>query len=387
MRPTLIRYMTLLVFFGVQLVAAQNTGIGTANPHPSALLEITDSSRGVLIPRTDTLAVQAYVDGLDPNPGIANGLMIYDTKLNTYLYYDEVAGHWQNLLNLVGPNGPRGFRGPRGPRGPQGTSTDWRDSNLAVPNFDPQRDTCGDWYINYETGQVWRFWCDSAGGKNQWRDTNFFDFYIGELMAPDERIEVYNLHCTTPLSETMTNSASTVVLKTVPGLGFSVALQNDEIAYIIFAAHGTATRPIPGGDLAYAQYDISVGGTTPGYYFKDLRDIEPQVTLGPSGPPPPGQPLLALSDRPGWYIGGNFTFEAPISALPQCRCGSPHQNPGCTCPNGGSTSFQVVAGNRYSGSATTNIVILADETSKDAVGHLNALVIIRRNPATLDWKK
>ncbi|MEQ8522701.1 MAG: collagen-like protein [Vicingaceae bacterium] len=368
------------------LKAQDNVGIGTAAPHPSALLEISDSSRGVLIPRTDTLAVLDYVNSLTPNPGIANGLMIFDVNLNTYLFYDDVAGNWKRLTSLVGPTGPKGPQGPRGPIGPQGTNTDWRDST-ANPVFDPIRDTCGDWFINTETEQVWRYWCDSTGNKNQWRDTNYFDFYIGELMAPDERIEVFNQQTSTALTETMASSTDIVVMKAIPGLSMSLTLQNDEIAYIIWAAHGTATRAFPGGDLAYAQYDAFVGGIGPGSFYSDVNNIETQVTMGPSGPPPPGQPLQALSDRPGWYISGNVTVAAPLSAAPICRCGHPTAQLPCNCPNGGGFSMTVVAGNRYSGSATTNIVILADETTKEAVGHLNVMAIIRRNPSTWDWKK
>ena len=101
MQHILIKHIAILIFslFAISgLSAQQNVGIGTDSPHPSVLLQISDSSRGVLIPRTDTMAVLEYTDGLNPSPGIANGLLIFDTLVNTYLYYEEVSGLWKNLL-------------------------------------------------------------------------------------------------------------------------------------------------------------------------------------------------------------------------------------------------------------------------------------------------
>ncbi|MEL6988410.1 MAG: hypothetical protein AAGK97_11330 [Bacteroidota bacterium] len=51
---------------------SQNVGIGTATPDPSAALEISDSNKGLLIPRTDTANVN--------NP--ATGLLIYQLSDN-----------------------------------------------------------------------------------------------------------------------------------------------------------------------------------------------------------------------------------------------------------------------------------------------------------------
>ena len=87
-------------------------------------------------------------------------------------------------------------------------------------------------------------------------------------------------------------------------------------------------------------------------------------------------------------MSGTQKFAGPISALPQCRCGHAWaQDPNCTCPNGDLTILSVYAGNRYSGSATTNIIVLSDEPIKEAVGHFNLFVIIRRNPNTHPWKR
>ena len=130
-----------------QGIAQNNVGIGTTSPHPSALLDISDTSRGVLITRTDTAAVQDYVDNLNPPAPIADGLMIYEINEETYMYYDGKQGKWRRLVDLVGPDGARGDRGPTGPTGPTGRHTDWRDSVNSTPTFVPAWDKCGDFYI------------------------------------------------------------------------------------------------------------------------------------------------------------------------------------------------------------------------------------------------
>ena len=54
---------------------AQSVGIGTTMPHPSAQLEISNPSKGLLIPRINTGALSGIT-----NP--AKGLMVYDTTKN-----------------------------------------------------------------------------------------------------------------------------------------------------------------------------------------------------------------------------------------------------------------------------------------------------------------
>ena len=79
MKNIITTFLFLLIVFSSK---AQNIGVGTNTPHPSAALEISDSSKGILIPRmtmSQRLAIQ--------NP--AEGLMVYQTGNNKgYWYYD-----------------------------------------------------------------------------------------------------------------------------------------------------------------------------------------------------------------------------------------------------------------------------------------------------------
>jgi hypothetical protein len=77
-------WQTLLIGFLALLTTqlrAQNVGIGTATPHPSARLHIEDNQRGILIPRLTTAQRNGIV-------GPARGLIIYNIDCDVIEYYD-----------------------------------------------------------------------------------------------------------------------------------------------------------------------------------------------------------------------------------------------------------------------------------------------------------
>ncbi|MFZ1530428.1 MAG: hypothetical protein WAT19_16860 [Ferruginibacter sp.] len=80
--------ITLTSFF----VTAQSVGIGTNAPLPSAQLDISSSTKGLLVPRMTTSARLGIL-----NP--AKGLMVYDSTAKQFYYHDGTA--WQFIL----PNG------------------------------------------------------------------------------------------------------------------------------------------------------------------------------------------------------------------------------------------------------------------------------------------
>lgn len=92
----------------------QNVGIGTVNPDQSAILELNASNKGLLIPRTDTNAVN--------NTGIpAQGLLIYQITDKLFYFFDGII--WKPIgagTGLQGPAGPTGPQGSPGVQGPQG---------------------------------------------------------------------------------------------------------------------------------------------------------------------------------------------------------------------------------------------------------------------------
>jgi hypothetical protein len=87
--------LSLLIFLMFALNGfAQNIGIGTGNPNPAAALDITDTTKGILIPRmtqVQRLAIQNPVDGL----------MVYQTDNGKGLWsYDGT--EWALFIKLPG---------------------------------------------------------------------------------------------------------------------------------------------------------------------------------------------------------------------------------------------------------------------------------------------
>ena len=84
-----------VLLLGYMIALAQNMGIGTLNPDPSAKLEISSIDKGLLIPRVNTTQRQGII-----NP--ATGLLVFDTDTKTFWYYN--ASSWINLdlLNAGG---------------------------------------------------------------------------------------------------------------------------------------------------------------------------------------------------------------------------------------------------------------------------------------------
>ncbi len=90
--------------------AQNNIGIGTPTPDPSAILDLTASDKGFLAPRLTTAQRLAIST---PGPG----LLVYDTNIGCYFYYN---GQWNSLCQLSGPTGATGAPGVQGVTGPTG---------------------------------------------------------------------------------------------------------------------------------------------------------------------------------------------------------------------------------------------------------------------------
>jgi hypothetical protein len=89
-------------------VFSQNVGIGTSSPHASAQLDISNSGKGLLIPRMTTANISAIT-----NP--AKGLLVYDSVLNQLMVNmgNDVAPDWQTIV----------FKSGWGTAGNSGTDT------------------------------------------------------------------------------------------------------------------------------------------------------------------------------------------------------------------------------------------------------------------------
>ena len=90
------KIITLLSFVFVLVVTCNaQIGIGTNTPNASSMLEITSTTSGLLIPRMSTTERIAIVSSVQ-------GLLVYDTDLNTFWYYYSAA--WHQLMSYITNN-------------------------------------------------------------------------------------------------------------------------------------------------------------------------------------------------------------------------------------------------------------------------------------------
>ncbi len=84
------KYIVLIIFLPCSLtiqLKAQNVGIGTIAPHASAMLDISDTAKGILIPR---LTLQQRNAISLP----AKGLMVFITTDSSFYFFD---GNWKRM--------------------------------------------------------------------------------------------------------------------------------------------------------------------------------------------------------------------------------------------------------------------------------------------------
>lgn len=97
---------TVVLVLGTLGVRAQgeNVGIGTATPNPSALLDLTSTTKGLLTPRMTQAQRDAIV-----RP--ATGLIIYNTTANVYEFNSgtEFQPIWSRMISVSGGNSGNDF--------------------------------------------------------------------------------------------------------------------------------------------------------------------------------------------------------------------------------------------------------------------------------------
>ncbi|MCF8463666.1 MAG: collagen-like protein [Flavobacteriales bacterium] len=110
MKKTL-RLTFIWLIVSVSAFGQDNMGIGTLAPDPSAILEVSSTNKGVLLPRLTSAQKNGIV-----NP--AQGLFIFDITTESFWYFDGT--QWVEALGPIGPAGPQGLQGPQGIQGPTG---------------------------------------------------------------------------------------------------------------------------------------------------------------------------------------------------------------------------------------------------------------------------
>jgi len=87
-----LRILLAAVLLAPFTVKAQNKniGIGTSNPDPAAILDISSTNKGVLVPRLTT----AQINAINTPP---EGLMVYNLDTACYFYYNKFK--WESLCH------------------------------------------------------------------------------------------------------------------------------------------------------------------------------------------------------------------------------------------------------------------------------------------------
>jgi len=83
-------FIIFLAAISCKAIQAQSVGIGTNAPNSKALLDISGTTKGVLLPRMTTS--QRFDITTPPN-----GLVVYDTDKAGFYHYDGL--NWKALLN------------------------------------------------------------------------------------------------------------------------------------------------------------------------------------------------------------------------------------------------------------------------------------------------
>lgn len=89
-----ILHFTIAVYGICQIAQAQPVSIGTANAHSSAILELSSTNSGLLMPRVTTAQRNAM-------GGVIKGLMVFDTDLNALMHYNGTL--WAPVGGTVQP--------------------------------------------------------------------------------------------------------------------------------------------------------------------------------------------------------------------------------------------------------------------------------------------
>ncbi len=82
------------VFLFFALSSQAQVGIGNTNPDTSSMLDITSTSKGLLLPRMTSAQRLAITTP-------ANSLLVYDTTIKAYYYYDTVSSTWVKINSAL----------------------------------------------------------------------------------------------------------------------------------------------------------------------------------------------------------------------------------------------------------------------------------------------
>ncbi len=154
-----IFFSILIIWVTNSNLVAQNIGINAtgASPHPSAMLDVSSTSKGLLMPRMTTAQRNAIVSP-------AEGLKVYDTNTKTFWFYNgsgwiqsatgSPTNFWSingtNIFNNNGGNVGIGNGNPANNKLEIGTAPGFLNNDLAIGNG-----VAGMSFLQTNTASIW----------------------------------------------------------------------------------------------------------------------------------------------------------------------------------------------------------------------------------------
>jgi hypothetical protein len=86
------KIITFIALVTSTVAYSQSIGVGTTTPSTSAILDVTSSNKGMLVPRMNSVTRNGIL-----SPAV--GLLVYDTDTNTFWYFNGLV--WTNLASAV----------------------------------------------------------------------------------------------------------------------------------------------------------------------------------------------------------------------------------------------------------------------------------------------
>ena len=89
-----LKILAIILFITQIKIATAQVGIDNPNPDSTSVLDMKSTSKGLLIPRMTTAERTAIISP-------ANALMVFDTDLKAFCFYDGVAAKWYIMNNWM----------------------------------------------------------------------------------------------------------------------------------------------------------------------------------------------------------------------------------------------------------------------------------------------
>lgn len=290
----------LLLFASVMFITlgafaqGNNVGIGTTTPDNTALLDLTSTTKGLLVPRLNTNQMNAITVG-----NAQNGLLIYNIDSLCFCYWNTTAwismcGGGSGNSGATGPTGPAGAAGPTGasgadgatgPQGPVGanglqgaTGASGADGATGPSGADGATGPAGAQGpsgVDGATGPAGAQGPTGAAGATG----------VAGPTGPSgaANVQVVSLATQSALSAGDPGGSS-IVYTAIPDLSYSFTVPGGETWKVFAHAFGTAYNAGPSYSDCLGQFEIFVDGAQSGKLQRVLMmDGTSQLTFSPEG--------------------------------------------------------------------------------------------------------